>query len=166
MEIGQRIKKIRELFGLTQSELAASIGVTQAHVSRIELGKEQPSAQFITALCAKYDIREEWVKSGKGEMRVELCERLVGLAKSFGWNEFWNAVEQLRSTNGIANLQDERRVNPELSSMLDYLKKLWESGDRDIQGWLKIQFKRAFPEFEEEQKKQRGIAAEGTANGA
>ncbi len=40
--IGQRIRKARIAAGLTQVELAAALGITQTHVSSIEVGRRKP----------------------------------------------------------------------------------------------------------------------------
>jgi len=40
------LKSIREILGLSQSELASQLGVEQVTVSRNELGKTRPSSKF------------------------------------------------------------------------------------------------------------------------
>jgi transcriptional regulator with XRE-family HTH domain len=42
-EIGKRIQRARESAGLSQGELAAEVGLTQAALSNYELGKRRPS---------------------------------------------------------------------------------------------------------------------------
>ena len=42
MSIGRKIKKIREAKGLSQKEVALSLGMDQAQYSRIENGKSDP----------------------------------------------------------------------------------------------------------------------------
>lgn len=46
------LKSIREILGLSQSELASQIGVEQVTVSRNELGKTQPSAKLLESVYA------------------------------------------------------------------------------------------------------------------
>ena len=41
------LKSIREILGLSQSELASQLGVEQVTVSRNELGKTRPSSNFL-----------------------------------------------------------------------------------------------------------------------
>ena len=50
----------------------------------------------------------------------------------------------------------EAVFDPDLKMMIDVLKELMESGDPDLRGWAKIQFKRAFGELSAaaEEKKQ------------
>jgi Zn-dependent peptidase ImmA (M78 family)/transcriptional regulator with XRE-family HTH domain len=47
---GERVKQARELSGLTQSDLARRIGVTQAMVAHIEGGFKQPSDDVLAAI--------------------------------------------------------------------------------------------------------------------
>lgn len=36
----------------------------------------------------------------------------------------------------------------ELFAMIGYLRSVWTSGDPDLKTWLKIQFRKAFPDFQ------------------
>ena len=52
---------------------------------------------------------------------------------------------------GIASIDDKTQkveaiFDPDLKDMIDVLKNLMESGDPDLRGWAKIQFKNAFKE--------------------
>lgn len=68
MDIGNRIKKIRKELDLTQTEFAAMIGSVQNTIARYESNQRNPSSSIITLICEKFDIREEWLRSGEGEM--------------------------------------------------------------------------------------------------
>jgi transcriptional regulator with XRE-family HTH domain len=46
-----KIKEIREIKGISQSELAAAIGTTQTNISRWEQGKNEPTSNFIILLA-------------------------------------------------------------------------------------------------------------------
>ncbi len=39
-------------------------------------------------------------------------------------------------------------MDPELLAMISYLRRLWEEADLDLKGWIRVQFRRAFPEFQ------------------
>lgn len=68
MDIGSRIKKIRKELDLTQTEFAARIGSVQNTVTGYENGRRNPSAPVIALICEKFDVREEWLRTGEGEM--------------------------------------------------------------------------------------------------
>jgi repressor LexA len=65
---GKRIKEIRQLKGLTQKEFADSLGIVQGFLSGLERGKKVPSDTLLIALCHLYEINEEWLNTGSGEM--------------------------------------------------------------------------------------------------
>ncbi len=48
---GERVKQARELIGLTQSDLARKIGVTQPMVAHIEGGFKQPSEEVLSSIA-------------------------------------------------------------------------------------------------------------------
>ncbi len=69
LKIGERILKIREVFGLTQVEFGERIGLSSKDsVSRIERGVTPLTPKNIKAICSIYSVREEWLCEGKGEM--------------------------------------------------------------------------------------------------
>lgn len=55
-EIGIRIRKYRELRGLSQKELADLIGVSNSRVSNWEQGINRPNADIISDLCRALDV--------------------------------------------------------------------------------------------------------------
>jgi len=68
LDIGNRIKKIRKELDLTQSEFAARIGSVQNTVTGYENGRRNPSAPVISLICERFNVREEWLRTGEGEM--------------------------------------------------------------------------------------------------
>ena len=61
--IGERIRRLREQKGLTQSALTGP-GVTGAHVSRIEAGKREPSIKAIRRIARKLEVSPEYLETG------------------------------------------------------------------------------------------------------
>lgn len=70
-EIGLRIRSLRKRFGYTQTEFAALFGVTHAHISAIENGKDMPSKMLIMFICEKLGTSRQWLETGKGDMQSE-----------------------------------------------------------------------------------------------
>ena len=84
MDIGNRIKKIRKEFDLTQTEFAARIGSVQNTVARYESNQRNPSSSVITLICEKFGVREEWLRNGEGAMmKPEPVDALDQLAKDY-----------------------------------------------------------------------------------
>ena len=49
-EIGQRVRKFRKAYGLSQEELAEKIGISTTHMSHIETGNTKLSLQVLVDL--------------------------------------------------------------------------------------------------------------------
>ncbi len=73
-ELKDRIKKIRTENNLTQSEFAKKLGTVQNTITGYETGRRNPSGSALALMCEKFSVNEEWLKYGKGKMRVELPE--------------------------------------------------------------------------------------------
>lgn len=56
MNIGETLRGLRKKKGLTQVEVAKKLKMTQAHVSKIENGDNQPNADTLTKMCALYGL--------------------------------------------------------------------------------------------------------------
>lgn len=68
MSINQRIKTLRKEQGLNQREFGDKIGLGQAGVSRLEQEGTVVIDQNIRLICDTFHIREEWLRTGEGEM--------------------------------------------------------------------------------------------------
>lgn len=65
-----RIKFLRKHSGLTQEKFAERIGLKQNTIALIESGKRNISDQAILSICREFGVREEWLRTGEGEMYV------------------------------------------------------------------------------------------------
>ena len=66
-----RIKYVRkEIAKMTLVQFGEKIGVSAASVSAIELGKNGPSDQTIRSICREFGIREEWLRTGEGDIQI------------------------------------------------------------------------------------------------
>lgn len=63
-----RIKKIRRELDLTQQAFAEKIGMKQNSIALIESGKRNISDQAILSICREFNVNEEWIRFGCGEM--------------------------------------------------------------------------------------------------
>lgn len=68
MAIGDRIKQVRECFGLTQEEFGERIELGRSHISLLESGKRSPSDLSISNICRVYGVNRDWLVKGTGEM--------------------------------------------------------------------------------------------------
>jgi transcriptional regulator with XRE-family HTH domain len=54
--LGETIREIRELRGMTIKQLAEGAGIHRVFLQRLETGKENPSARTLVALAAALQI--------------------------------------------------------------------------------------------------------------
>ncbi|MFL1471463.1 helix-turn-helix transcriptional regulator [Paraclostridium bifermentans] len=66
--MNNRIKEVRNSTGLTQEEFGDVLGVTRNVIANIEGGRYEPQPIFIKLLIKEFNINEEWLKTGFGEM--------------------------------------------------------------------------------------------------
>lgn len=67
--INDRIKKLINSIGKTKTEIARTLDVTPAYLSKL-IKTGTPSDMFISNLCRNYNVDEEWLRTGEGEMFV------------------------------------------------------------------------------------------------
>lgn len=68
MSVNARIKEIRKQLGLSQSEFARKIGLSQTSLSWLEREGSRVIDRNIHNICSTFNIREEWLREGNGEM--------------------------------------------------------------------------------------------------
>lgn len=75
-----RIREVREHFGLSMEKFGSRIGIGKASISLLENGKNNPSVQTITLICREFGVNEQWLRTGEGEMfeqtRASVLDRL------------------------------------------------------------------------------------------
>ncbi len=73
MTMGERIKKVRRFNDLTQREFGERISIKQNSVAQIEMGRNT-SDQTISAICKEFNVSEEWLRTGAGEMFLQISK--------------------------------------------------------------------------------------------
>ncbi len=68
----ERIKLLRKELGLNQTDFGNRIGVKQSTITGYETGIRAPLDSVIISICREFDVNEEWLRYGKGEMFIEL----------------------------------------------------------------------------------------------
>lgn len=64
----ERIKKLRKYFDLTQKSFGERIGVKGNTVAQYEMGRNEPIDSVFSLICREFNVREEWLRTGEGEM--------------------------------------------------------------------------------------------------
>lgn len=64
----ERIKLLRKLKKMNQTDFGKQIGVSQNAIAGYENGKINITERVITDICRVYNVNEEWLVKGIGEM--------------------------------------------------------------------------------------------------
>lgn len=67
-----RIRQLRKELGLNQTDFGEKIGVKQGSVAGYESGARTPIDAVVNSICREFNVNEEWLRTGNGEMFVEL----------------------------------------------------------------------------------------------
>lgn len=69
-----RLKALRKELSLSQEAFGKKLGVTGAGISKIESGDRNLTDQMMLAICREFNVREEWLRNGTGEMFLDFTE--------------------------------------------------------------------------------------------
>lgn len=70
--MNERLKIIRKEKKLTLEEFGKKIGVTKTAISRLERGERSITDQMFKSICREFNVNEDWLRTGEGDMFVEL----------------------------------------------------------------------------------------------
>lgn len=72
--MNERVKELRTALGLSAEKFGGKIGVTRSAISKMELGVCNISEQSIISICREFNVNEEWLRNGTGEMFNNLSQ--------------------------------------------------------------------------------------------
>lgn len=125
--LNERIRKIRKALDLTQQEFAERIGMKRNSIALIESGRNT-SEQTIFAICREFNVNEEWLRTGEGEMfrilpeedelSVYIEELLMGTDDSVH-----KALRAFLLAYGRMNAPSKKVMNELIDNWLEEMKK-------------------------------------------
>lgn len=75
--MNERIKELRKTLGLTLDKFGERLGVTKMTISRIENGVNNVTDQMFKSICREFNVNENWLLTGNGEMFNALPETVL-----------------------------------------------------------------------------------------
>ena len=109
MTQGERVKKVRKSKEMTMEKFGERLGVTRTAISNIEKGYRGLTEQMLKAICREFNVNEEWLRTGDGDMPQKLSEEeeiadLVSDVLENGKdNEFYGIIlEIIRTYNELS----------------------------------------------------------------
>lgn len=94
--LGEELRRLRETCGLTLSQVVSRIGISESHLSRMEMGKRAPSPEDLFALLVVYGVT--------GVERLEL----LTLAKKASQPGLWQRKGTFESRFATLKLLESR----------------------------------------------------------
>lgn len=69
--MNERIKNLRKSLNKTQEEFSKQIGLSRNFIAQVEIGTKTPSDRTISDICREFNVNEEWLRNGTGEMLIQ-----------------------------------------------------------------------------------------------
>lgn len=98
-----RIKELRTSLGLTQQRFADRLGLKRQTIASYEIGNITPSDSTILLICKEFNISEEWLRTGTGEMYNIQTDDYTNISVDIDKNDpkarqaiidYWNLSEE------------------------------------------------------------------------
>ena len=91
--MNERLKYIRKCLNKTQKEFGGALGVSRDTYASYETGRVIPSDTFIQLLCSVFNVSEEWLRNGKGDIFIKTKRNILDeLVTAHGLNEREKAI--------------------------------------------------------------------------
>ena len=105
--MNERVKELRKELGLSGEKFGEKIGIKRNSLSQIETGKNSLTEQNILAICREFNVSEEWLRYGIGDMFLDMS--LDEEITSFMGDIQWSAGDTFkkRFVAAIARLNEE-----------------------------------------------------------
>lgn len=84
----KQLKELRQYLKKTQTDFGLLCGKSRDTISNYELGRVAPDESFIKLICMKFNVNENWLRTGQGDMFIETMDSMIeNLAKKYNLNE-------------------------------------------------------------------------------
>ncbi|MGD9785443.1 MAG: helix-turn-helix domain-containing protein [Hyphomicrobiaceae bacterium] len=102
MGLGQRLRELREQAGLSQTELAKSVGVTRNAVSQWESDVNQPTTRRLGDIARVLHVAVDRIMAPNSRMRENVIEAATRLFDRVGFDE--TSIEVICASSDISTL--------------------------------------------------------------
>ena len=105
--MNNRIKFLRKSLNLTHQEFADKLIIKRGAVSNYESGRNQPIDAVISLICREFNVNENWLRSGEGEMFLPVEDEVGEVVSKLvdELNPFYDMIIDIMHT--FNNLDDK-----------------------------------------------------------
>lgn len=119
--MNERLRDLRKKLGLNQVEFGEKIGIGGTAISKIEKGDRGLTETLLRAICREFNVNEEWLRNGTGEMFTHTSNDLVAeLSETYHLGTYG---EQLLATYLQLSDADKRAVERFVSQLTANVQK-------------------------------------------
>lgn len=126
MNEGSRVRILRKTIGLTLEKFGDPLGVGKTAISKIENGENNLTDQMIISICREYNVNEEWLRTGDGEMfkklspQEEVASYVSDLLEDGTDNPFYGIIIDIMKTYSELSPKSQEVVR-------DFIRRLAEN---------------------------------------
>lgn len=103
--MNERVKELRKALGLSGEKFGESLGVKSPAIYKLENGTTKLTDQMIKLICLTYNVNENWLRTGEGQMFIEYKDSfLADLKKEYNLTDF-----QIELVKSYLELTDEEQ---------------------------------------------------------
>jgi repressor LexA len=118
--MNELLLELREKLGIKQSDFAKSIGLSQSGYSLIENGKRELNDRICKLISIEYNVSEEWLKTGNGDMFIKQSPALNQFEQLI--HDF--SLEELRKMNEFMEMLIKVKEGSKVIQIRDYVETI------------------------------------------
>ncbi|MCI8363421.1 MAG: helix-turn-helix transcriptional regulator [Eubacterium sp.] len=121
-----RIKEIRKKENLSQQKFADRLGIARGNIAAYEVGKNAPSDAVLSLICREFNINEEWLRTGQGDMYDIPLDDTAIAASNILENEnvpFYDSIKRIIQIYEKLDPDAQDIINKEIEDFLENAKK-------------------------------------------
>lgn len=120
-----RILKIRKERNLTQDAFAEKLNLSKNFVWMLEKGERTASDRTISDICREFNVNEEWLRTGKGEMYKRVEDEVAVLVSDLleKDNPFYDLIIGIMKTYQKLDSKSQEALNNLGKELLNNIKK-------------------------------------------
>lgn len=122
----ERIRTLRKTLDLTLEKFGDRLGVGKSAISLLESGKNSVTDQMVKSICREFDVNEEWLRDGTGNMFIERLEEdeTAALVQNLldTSNPFYDSILSIMKMYDKLNDNSQKVVDDFFKSIVDDLQ--------------------------------------------
>lgn len=121
--MNERIKELRKNYlHLTQQQFADRIKISRNNVAGYEAGSRMPSDAAFSLICREFNVNEEWLRYGTGEMFKEYDDEVAESITELLTEDtpFYDIIKSIMITY--------KKLNPDSRTVIDdFIKQTYDT---------------------------------------